>query len=309
MGVNYGWNKVRFPAPVPAGSRIRASIETLSVDEVGGRLVPDRPEVDGRGGGRREAGVRGRVGGPPVGVGPRPARPGAQGRQSDPWQAYPRREGGRDRNTEHRGTPKGAAPGPAGRPGRLPVPRRAGARCSTWARPGRFARAWAATSRARGAGMVGHVRDIEFIVTETEAEALLAEQEFIKRHRPRLQRPPARRQVVPLHRDQPRRGVPAHLLHARAPPPRPRLLRPLLQRQARARDARPARQGLPVPHLRRPRAGPGQRRRPASTTTSSAARRPASATSPRGSTARTSTRSSTSSRGATARSSGRSTRA
>jgi acyl dehydratase len=36
MGVNYGWNKVRFPAPVPAGSRIRASIETLSVDELGG---------------------------------------------------------------------------------------------------------------------------------------------------------------------------------------------------------------------------------------------------------------------------------
>ena len=35
LGVNYGWNKVRFPAPVPAGSRIRASIETLSVDDVG----------------------------------------------------------------------------------------------------------------------------------------------------------------------------------------------------------------------------------------------------------------------------------
>jgi acyl dehydratase len=36
MGVNYGWNKIRFPAPVPSGSRIRASLETLSVDEVGG---------------------------------------------------------------------------------------------------------------------------------------------------------------------------------------------------------------------------------------------------------------------------------
>ncbi len=35
MGVNYGWNKVRFPAPVPAGSSIRASVEILSVDEVG----------------------------------------------------------------------------------------------------------------------------------------------------------------------------------------------------------------------------------------------------------------------------------
>ena len=36
LGVNYGWNKVRFPAPVPAASRIRASIETVEVDDVGG---------------------------------------------------------------------------------------------------------------------------------------------------------------------------------------------------------------------------------------------------------------------------------
>ena len=35
LGVNYGWNKVRFPAPVPAGSRIRGSVETLAVDEIG----------------------------------------------------------------------------------------------------------------------------------------------------------------------------------------------------------------------------------------------------------------------------------
>jgi acyl dehydratase len=35
MGVNYGWNKIRFPAPVPSGTRVRASLETLSVDEVG----------------------------------------------------------------------------------------------------------------------------------------------------------------------------------------------------------------------------------------------------------------------------------
>jgi acyl dehydratase len=35
LGVNYGWNKVRFPAPVPAGAKVRASVETLSVDEVG----------------------------------------------------------------------------------------------------------------------------------------------------------------------------------------------------------------------------------------------------------------------------------
>jgi acyl dehydratase len=36
LGVNYGWNKIRFPAPVPSGSRIRASVETLSVEDLGG---------------------------------------------------------------------------------------------------------------------------------------------------------------------------------------------------------------------------------------------------------------------------------
>ena len=40
LGVNYGWNKVRFPAPVPAGSRSaprpRSSRSTTSV-AAGGR--------------------------------------------------------------------------------------------------------------------------------------------------------------------------------------------------------------------------------------------------------------------------------
>jgi acyl dehydratase len=36
LGVNYGWNKVRFPAPVPAGSKVRAKAEVTAVDEVGG---------------------------------------------------------------------------------------------------------------------------------------------------------------------------------------------------------------------------------------------------------------------------------
>jgi acyl dehydratase len=35
LGVNYGWNKVRFPAPVPSGAKVRARAEVLSVDEVG----------------------------------------------------------------------------------------------------------------------------------------------------------------------------------------------------------------------------------------------------------------------------------
>ncbi|MDX6633047.1 MAG: hypothetical protein QOG26_1052, partial [Solirubrobacterales bacterium] len=36
LGINYGWNKVRFPAPVPAGSRVRATGEITEVTDVGG---------------------------------------------------------------------------------------------------------------------------------------------------------------------------------------------------------------------------------------------------------------------------------
>ena len=36
MGVNYGTNKVRFPAPVPVGSKIRAGAELTSVTDVPG---------------------------------------------------------------------------------------------------------------------------------------------------------------------------------------------------------------------------------------------------------------------------------
>ena len=36
LGVNYGWNKVRFPAPVPSGARIRATAEVVEIDDVGG---------------------------------------------------------------------------------------------------------------------------------------------------------------------------------------------------------------------------------------------------------------------------------
>jgi len=34
--VNYGLNRVRFPAPVPAGSRVRGSFRVESVEEVAG---------------------------------------------------------------------------------------------------------------------------------------------------------------------------------------------------------------------------------------------------------------------------------
>jgi acyl dehydratase len=35
-GVNYGFDRVRFPAPVPAGSRVRCRAQLQSVEELGG---------------------------------------------------------------------------------------------------------------------------------------------------------------------------------------------------------------------------------------------------------------------------------
>ena len=36
LGVNYGWNKVRFPAPVPVDSRVVGTAELVSFDELEG---------------------------------------------------------------------------------------------------------------------------------------------------------------------------------------------------------------------------------------------------------------------------------
>jgi acyl dehydratase len=36
MGINYGVNKVRFPAPVPVGSRMRGRFSVVAVDEIEG---------------------------------------------------------------------------------------------------------------------------------------------------------------------------------------------------------------------------------------------------------------------------------
>jgi acyl dehydratase len=38
MGVNYGLNKVRFPSPVPVGSKVRLTASLTSVDEFPGGL-------------------------------------------------------------------------------------------------------------------------------------------------------------------------------------------------------------------------------------------------------------------------------
>ena len=34
MGVNYGANKIRFPSPVPVGSRVRLGVKVLEVEEI-----------------------------------------------------------------------------------------------------------------------------------------------------------------------------------------------------------------------------------------------------------------------------------
>ncbi|CAM3560945.1 MaoC family dehydratase [Tsukamurella ocularis] len=53
MGVNYGSNKVRFPAPVPVGSRVRAGVELVSVTPGGGgQQVVARVTIEREGGDR-----------------------------------------------------------------------------------------------------------------------------------------------------------------------------------------------------------------------------------------------------------------
>jgi acyl dehydratase len=51
MGINYGLNRVRFPAPVPVDSRLRATFEVKQVDEIeGGGQVTMTATVEREGG-------------------------------------------------------------------------------------------------------------------------------------------------------------------------------------------------------------------------------------------------------------------
>jgi acyl dehydratase len=45
MGVNYGSDRLRFPAPVPVGSRIRGSAELIKVEDVKGNAVQSTVRV------------------------------------------------------------------------------------------------------------------------------------------------------------------------------------------------------------------------------------------------------------------------
>ena len=38
MGINYGLNKVRFPAPVPVGSKVRGRFTVASIEEIEGGI-------------------------------------------------------------------------------------------------------------------------------------------------------------------------------------------------------------------------------------------------------------------------------
>ncbi|MEV0742172.1 MaoC family dehydratase [Streptomyces sp. NPDC050549] len=51
MAVNYGTDKVRFPSPVPVGSRIRAGVELIRLAETpAGRLSTARVTIEREGG-------------------------------------------------------------------------------------------------------------------------------------------------------------------------------------------------------------------------------------------------------------------
>ncbi len=52
LGVNYGWNKVRFPAPVLVGARLRCYTQFVEVSDVGGgwHQVVTRVTVEAQGG-------------------------------------------------------------------------------------------------------------------------------------------------------------------------------------------------------------------------------------------------------------------
>ena len=45
MGINYGLDKVRFPAPLPTGSRVRAGVEMLAAEDVAGGAILLRNRV------------------------------------------------------------------------------------------------------------------------------------------------------------------------------------------------------------------------------------------------------------------------
>ena len=132
-----------------------------------------------------------------------------------------------------------------------------------------------AYATVKTAELVDRIEEIEFVGAGSENEALLLEQNLIKRHRPPFNIRLRDDKSYPYIAVTDRRRVPAGDVHARAAPPRRPLLRALLQREEGAGDARRAEPRVPLPALRGPAARAAAPACPASTTTSAAAPRPA----------------------------------
>ena len=98
--------------------------------------------------------------------------------------------------------------------------------------------------------------DIEFLLLASDAEALLAENRLIKRHQPRFNirlRDDKSYPYIAISMDE---DFPRVYFTRERHRSQPHLLRAVLERQAHARDARRAQQGLPDPLLPGRGAGP-----------------------------------------------------
>ena len=95
--------------------------------------------------------------------------------------------------------------------------------------------------------MVKRVADFEYIVAESEQEALLLECNLIKQNKPTLQCASQGRQELPIHQGRSHRGLPAGLYHANGKAGRLPVLRTFRQREQRSQDPRSPEETLSVP--------------------------------------------------------------
>ena len=157
---------------------------------------------------------------------------------------------------------QGEVEGASREAGRLPLSRRA--RRRPLRRQGEVAAVARAQLLPGGQGrpprvdpqLVERIADVEVIVTLDRGRGAAPGAEPRQAPPAAVQRPAPRRQVVPVHRGHGRGRVPARDVHARAAPPRRRLLRAVREREEGARDARRAQPRLPVPAVRGAEAGP-----------------------------------------------------